>query len=55
MTEEEVKKNLCYYDRRNPNHLYDEAEEDCSCVNCFHGRTKMAEYILELTARSSHD
>lgn len=60
MTEQEILSELCYYDKRNPDCTADdEAIEDynkrllkrgntCSCDNCFYGRTKMAEYILDL-------
>lgn len=56
----EIASNLCYYDLRNPDgykDLYDPeddkdigayAQKDCSCDNCFYGRTKLAEYILKL-------
>jgi hypothetical protein len=54
---EEIKSNLCCYDRRNPNFMiteefgYDKEEidatgdfprKDCYCDNCFYGRTKLA-------------
>ena len=55
---------LCYYDLRNPDGLvtysdfiYDEeemkqfgnhAQKDCSCDNCFYGRTKLTEQLLAL-------
>ena len=45
---------LCSYDNMNPNYLpYDEDDItkkpiDCSCDNCFYGRTKMAEFILSI-------
>jgi len=64
MTAEEIYSNLCYYDLRNPRglkeildiYLPDEedkdigehAQKDCSCDNCFYGRTKLAEYIINL-------
>ena len=58
----EIASKLCYYDLRNPDGIKDNltAEEikeegyaavsktDCSCDNCFYGRTKLAEYILKL-------
>jgi len=63
MTEQEIKEELCYYDLRNPDGvnfygLLDAEEikeegygnhkkEDCSCDNCFYGRTKMAEELLK--------
>ena len=62
MTEQEIKEELCYYDSRNPDvvgiyGMTDEelkedgygnhAKKDCSCDNCFYGRTKMAEELLK--------
>lgn len=56
----EVNKNLCYYDLRNPDGYIDSYEpehdnnigrypqKDCSCDNCFYRRTVLAEYILTL-------
>lgn len=62
MTKQTVKENLCYEDLRNPeivgtygmtkeeikeagygNH----ARKDCSCDNCFYGRTVLAEELLK--------
>lgn len=58
MKDIDVKKNLCYYDRRNPDCLFlhdgDDSEPDfdnCSCDNCFYGRHKLAAYILYLHHR----
>lgn len=60
MTDREILSNLCVYDDRNPDGMihcmdkedYEEAkltrQNKCSCDNCFHGRTEMAEYILKL-------
>jgi len=55
MKSKEVKSNLCYYDKRNPdNSLIEDLVEEsdkktpCYCDNCFYGRTEMAEYILKL-------
>ena len=55
MTIEQVYSNLCYYDDRNPdnNNEFIDMEElplkgGCYCDNCFYGRTKLAEYILEI-------
>lgn len=63
MTENQVKTNLCIYDRRNPDfaitgeYSYDKEDVDatgnfakpsCSCDNCFYERTKLAEEILKL-------
>jgi hypothetical protein len=44
--------NLCYYDKRNPDYLpYDEDDltkmpSDCSCDNCFYGRSKLTEQLI---------
>ena len=63
MNLEEVLKNLCYWDRRNPDFCIEEqfgyseeeveatgnfAKKDCYCDNCFYGRAKLAEYILKI-------
>jgi len=63
MTENQVKINLCYYDRRNPDSCIgleygmdqeeidatgDFAKPNCGCDNCFYGRVKLAEEILKL-------
>ena len=55
MTTEQIYSNLCYYDDRNPynNNEFIDMEElplksGCYCDNCFYGRTKLAEYILEI-------
>lgn len=64
MTAEEIYSNLCYYDLRNPSgikeivyiYIRDEedgdlgehAKKDCACDNCYYGRTKLAEYIINL-------
>jgi hypothetical protein len=61
MNLEEIKNELCYYDRRNPEaaiHDDQSIEEHklrlnktgkgCSCDNCFYGRTPLANYILSL-------
>lgn len=56
--------NLCYYDLRNPDGIFSYAEythdkeeiklfgnyakENCSCENCFYGRTKLTEQLLKL-------
>lgn len=52
---------LCYYDLRNPIGIKDKEEiEDrnkkkeiatCSCDNCFYGRTKLAETILDALSK----
>lgn len=64
MTIEEIKSNLCYYDRRNPEfsiieeYGYDKEEidatgdfprKDCYCDNCFKGKTPLAEELLKIT------
>lgn len=63
MTENQVKTNLCVYDRRNPGfsvceeYGYDKeevdatgnhAKENCYCDNCFRGNSPLAEEILRL-------
>lgn len=46
--------NLCSYDLRNPNCCFTEEEIkeykpiNCSCDNCFYGRTELAIEILRL-------
>ena len=56
MTPEELKENLCVYDRNSP-HYQDEAatgifveEGECCCDFCFSGKSKIAEYALDLQA-----
>ena len=58
MTLEEIKSRLCFYDPRNPDALFDPYDpepqpKDCSCDNCFYGRTKLAEEILIIKAQLS--
>ena len=68
MTEQEIKENLCYYDLRNPDNtaIYgmtkeeikeegygNHAKKDCSCDNCFYGRTKMAEELLKYVSNGA--
>ncbi len=54
MTKEYVLSRLCVYDKRNPDYIpYDEDDEsrkptDCGCDNCFYGRTILSEKILQL-------
>ena len=57
MDYKEVLNNLCYYDIRNPegfiSNMYEGEEipkpgKICYCDNCFYGRTKLAEYIVDL-------
>jgi len=57
---EEILTDLCYYDARNPECLYDaediadhkkklaENMDTCSCDNCFYGRDILANHILNL-------
>ena len=43
--------NLCYHDKRNPDHNPDDETKlhaGCYCDNCFNGRTELAERALEL-------
>lgn len=53
---DEVRKNLCYYDERNPERYEgDDAEkggpeEQCYCDNCFHRRHELAVQILQQAA-----
>ncbi len=58
----EILSNLCAYDIRNPlwvksdytdeelkeKGYQEKAKENCLCNNCFYGRSRLAEYILEL-------
>lgn len=53
---------LCYYDTRNPKGVISDSTEqeiveagyttepkqNCTCDNCFYGRTELAMYILEM-------
>lgn len=55
MNIEEIKTNLCYYDKRNPLHFYDDRDEldvssvvKCFCDNCFYGRTELAQELIKL-------
>jgi len=47
-----IEQNLCYYDPRNPDGADSEEIQErgivaqCSCDNCFYGRTALAEHIL---------
>jgi hypothetical protein len=49
-----ILENLCYYDKRQPDSCCDEENkiiginEECYCDNCFYGRTKLANYIIDL-------
>ena len=52
-----ILESLCYYDSRNPDNILqysDHTEEyytvfknNCTCDNCFYGRTKLANYIVD--------
>ena len=62
MKVEELVKNLCAYDKRNPHHYSDdEVDEDrdtdkCYCDNCFYGRTALAEsYLKTLESQETED
>jgi hypothetical protein len=48
MTHTEILTKLCAYDKRNPNHIQDERQTNCSCDNCFYGRTRLAEQLLKM-------
>ena len=51
----EVKKDLCYYDKENPEFCEDnksktaEQRKKCYCDNCFNGKDKLAREIIRLT------
>lgn len=53
MNKIEILSNLCYHDVRHPDYNIemDDPEESssryCSCDNCFYGRTKLANFILD--------
>ena len=50
----EILRNLCIYDKRNPDrHKGDEEKPtpDCKCDNCFYGRTGLAEELLKQQAQ----
>jgi len=67
MTEQEIKENLCNYDLRNPDGVIsylgsDEIKEEnygnykkenCSCDNCYYGRTKLAEELLKYVSNGA--
>jgi hypothetical protein len=62
MTKEQILSSLCVYDERNPYYLPFDVDDllikptDCSCDNCFYGRTKMADFILsELSKQEISD
>lgn len=61
MKKEKILEQLCYYDRRNPDFNIKEeygyskeeveatgnfSKQDCSCDNCFYGRSILANIIL---------
>lgn len=60
MTREEVLENLCVYDLRNPYYIspydddYREPRGNCKCDNCFYGRDKLAEALLNLMDKADH-
>ncbi len=59
MTKEEILSNLCYYDKRNPECIFDDNEikdhtdrnskrgKLCACDSCFYGKTKLANELLK--------
>lgn len=47
MTVEDIKSNLCCYDKRNPDYYDGEVKENCYCDNCFYGRTILAEELIK--------
>lgn len=51
MTTEQIKEQLCIYDKRNPN--YEEYNKpikpnECYCDNCFTGRNDLADELLRV-------
>ena len=54
MTLDEIKSNLCYYDKRNPNYIEPACgkPDDCYCDNCFRGKTYLAEELLTLKVKA---
>ena len=53
MKEEKVLINLCIYDKRNPNsnvEIFGEksAFGPCTCANCFYGRLKLANELIQI-------
>lgn len=53
MNEQEIFRNLCHQDSRNPMfpELFDEPQErvlPCYCDNCFYGRDRLAREVLRL-------
>lgn len=54
MEKEEVYQRLCVYDPRHPDYYEDMKEyspenpTNCFCDNCFYGRSKLAQQIIEL-------
>jgi len=54
MKKEDLLKSLCLYDKRNPDFYSEDKEKTeqeqkkCFCDNCFHGKTALANYALEL-------
>lgn len=49
-----VFEDLCYFDKRNPNHCIDDSDDTfikpnpCYCDNCFYRRNDLARKIIEL-------
>jgi len=56
MTIKEIKRSLCYYDKRNPDTYFDEYNEpktlkqqkNCYCDSCFRGNTELANELLKV-------
>jgi hypothetical protein len=52
MTKEQILSSLCVYDERNPYYLPFDVDDllikptDCSCDNCFYGRTELTEQLI---------
>ena len=52
MKQEEIKRDLCCYDKRNPDYdsmLGEPMADRCSCDNCFCGLHELASHTLALT------
>jgi len=53
MNTQQIKEQLCYYDKRNPLGVYRETDEphntdDCYCDNCFRGKHDLANELLRV-------
>jgi len=51
MNTQQIKEQLCIYDKRNPNYEeYDKPikSENCFCDNCFRGRNDLADELLRV-------